>query len=85
MVNMRTQPYDIRIDRRTKWGNPFRIGPDGTRQEVIELYRSWIVQSTLMNDLHELAGKRLGCHCKPLRCHGDVLANLVNSIGRNSL
>ena len=29
----------VRIDRMTKWGNPFRIGTDGDRDAVIEKYR----------------------------------------------
>ena len=27
----------------------------------------------------ELSGKRLGCFCAPLPCHGDVLAEIANS------
>ena len=30
----------VLIDRRTKWGNGFRIGPDGSREEVIARYRA---------------------------------------------
>jgi hypothetical protein len=30
-------------------------------------------------DVLQLAGKRLGCHCKPLACHGDILADYVNA------
>jgi hypothetical protein len=33
----------------------------------------------LLNDLHELEGKTLGCFCKPLACHGDVLKDLVEA------
>lgn len=78
VVNVRRGSYDIRIDRATKWGNPFRIGPDGTRAEVIEKYREWIAgQPDLLAALPELRGKRLGCWCSPLPCHGDVLAELA--------
>jgi hypothetical protein len=42
-VNMRhTRDYDVRIDRRTRWGNPYRIGVDGTRDEVIARYRLYL-------------------------------------------
>lgn len=52
-----------------------------TRTEVIELYRNWIKQQPhLLADLHELKGKRLGCHCKPNACHGDILAELADAI-----
>jgi hypothetical protein len=82
VVNMRTcgtpTPHDVRIDRRTKWGNPYRIGRDGTRQEVIAQYRAYLLsRPDLMAALPELRGKRLLCHCAPLACHGDVLADLV--------
>ena len=32
----------VRIDRRTRWGNPFVIGRHGNREEVIERYRAWL-------------------------------------------
>ena len=64
-----------------KWGNPFIIGRDGTREEVIQKYRDWIMkQPELLKQIPtELKGKRLGCWCKPESCHGDVLAELDNS------
>ena len=31
------------------------------------------------NKVYELQGKRLGCFCKPELCHGDILANYLNS------
>ena len=47
-----------------------------------ESYRDWVVkQPQLLKDLHELRGKTLGCFCKPKRCHGDVLVELVNGLG----
>ena len=30
----------VLIDRRTKWGNPFRLGRDGTREQVVARYRA---------------------------------------------
>ena len=30
--------------------------------------------------VHELAGKALGCFCKPNRCHGDVIAEYLNRL-----
>ena len=32
-----------------------------------------------MNDIMELDGKILGCHCKPKRCHGDVLVDVIEA------
>lgn len=75
--------YDVDITRRGKWGNPFFIGHDGTRKEVIEKYEVYIrANEELMSCLHELKGKRLGCLCKrpdrEVACHGDILVKLVN-------
>lgn len=69
------------IDRTTIWGNPFRIGPDGLRAEVIEKYRQHVLSSPkLMARLPELEGKMLVCHCKPAACHGDVLVQLLEEV-----
>ena len=69
---------DVYIGRPGIWGNPFRIGPNGNREQVIKQYRGWIVnQPSLMNLLYTLQGKLLGCWCAPLPCHGDVLIELM--------
>ncbi len=79
VVNLRDF-YDVNISRAGQWGNPFRIGPDGTREEVIQKYRKWIVdQPGLMSRLGMLKGRRLGCFCHPLPCHGSVLVELVEA------
>lgn len=71
--------HDVYIGRPSKWGNPFEIGKDGTRQQVIKKYEEWIRQQPdLLNQLDELNGKILGCWCKPLPCHGDVLVKLIH-------
>lgn len=69
---MHREPCDVLIDRRTKWGNPFQVGIDGTREEVIAKHLLHVLsRPDLMANLGELRGKRLGCHCKPRACHGD--------------
>lgn len=79
VVNLRHEDCDVRICRPGQWGNPFHIGTDGTREEVVEKYRKWILtQPKLLAQLHILKGKRLGCYCAPLPCHGDVLAEFCN-------
>jgi len=80
VVHCKKEPYDVYIGRRSKWGNPFEIGKDGTREQVIDKYREYILNKPeLLADLHELDGKILGCWCKPSPCHGDVLVELVES------
>jgi hypothetical protein len=78
VVHCKKEKYDIMIDRSTIWGNPFFIGKHGTRSEVIEKYRQWLLtQPELYARIHELRGKTLGCWCKPAACHGDVLIELL--------
>lgn len=85
-VHWRREQYDIDIRRPAKWGNPFRIGEDGTRSEVIEKFRNWILtQDHLLNDIEELRGKRLGCWCHPKPCHGDVLIDLIKERDQSKL
>lgn len=78
VVHCKKESYDIYIGRPSKWGNPYTIGKDGTREEVIDKYRRYILSNNkLLADLHELKDKTLGCWCKPKACHGDVLVELI--------
>ena len=79
VVNRRTEEYDVYIGRGSKWGNPFVIGVNGSRDQVLQKYYMYILNKPeLLKDLPELKGKRLGCYCKPLSCHGDILKDLVD-------
>ena len=79
VVHCKRATYDIYIGRPGKWGNPFVIGKDGPRDEVLEKYKTWLLsRGDLMGSLAELQGKTLGCWCKPEACHGDVLADLAD-------
>lgn len=83
VVNCRTDDYDVYIGRGSKWGNPFvmRGKSEAERNRVCDAYEVWFMnQPSLVNDLHELRGKILGCYCKPKRCHGDFLAREANKI-----
>ena len=69
----------VLIDRRTKWGNKFRIGPDGTREVVVARYRADLWRriragAVKLEELAEMDGMWLACWCDPLPCHGHVLA-----------
>lgn len=79
VVHCKKEKYDIYIGRPSKWGNPYIIGRDGTRDECIEKYRAYLESSKeLLQDLRTLHGKTLGCWCAPLPCHGDILMELAN-------
>lgn len=69
----------VYIGRPSKWGNPFIVGKDGTREEVIQKFAKYLLNDPeLPNHLHELKGKNLGCYCAPLACHGDILLRWAN-------
>lgn len=79
--NIKTEPEVINdplytyCGRGSKCGNPFRIGPDGTREEVIHKFRKYGEVSGFREYAKQhLKGRKLGCYCKPLDCHTDVLA-----------
>ncbi len=98
VVHCKKHEYDVYIGRgrcpktRTwsRWGNPFKIGVDGTRAQVIEKYREYILNNVeLLVALEELRGKRLGCWCvdEPVdhirehkQCHGEVLLELLGDV-----
>ena len=80
VVHCKKAPYDVYIGRPSKWGNPFVIGKHGTRDEVIQRYREWLMsQPELLAEVKTLKGKVLGCYCAPAACHGDFLAELANA------
>ncbi len=67
-------PNYVYVGRPSKWGNPYRIGPDGDRATVITKYRHYLYhRPDLIAALPELTSKMLGCFCKPAACHADVL------------
>jgi len=78
------------IMRPSVLGNPFKIGRDGSRDEVIEKFRRYLwsaIQAKNCKILAELSriksaavsGHRvyLVCCCKPARCHGDVIKSCI--------
>jgi hypothetical protein len=79
--------FDIYIGRGSPWGNPFPIDhhEDGAkRKDVIDKYKKYFQDEFVSNPeklgaILSLRGKRLACHCKPLDCHGDVIAEFLNS------
>lgn len=80
VVHCKKEPYDVYIGRPSKWGNPFVIGKDGNRSDVVKKYYEWIKkQPKLLEDLQELKDKTLACWCSPNLCHGHVLKCLVEN------
>lgn len=86
------------IGRPSSLGNPFVIGRDGSRAEVVAKYREWLAghlakpptfygpARVAFYDLlvRAQAGEhiRLYCYCAPLACHGDVIKELLEHHGK---
>ena len=70
--------------RNSIWSNPFKVGEDqnGDIDTVLECYRRHMIRliedgKITIEQLLSLKGKILGCWCKPDKCHGDVLIELI--------
>lgn len=70
---------DVYVGRPSKWGNPFIIGRDGSREEVLESFRQSLDDSKKEDIRKELKGKNLICWCAPKACHADVLLEIANA------
>lgn len=72
-------PPAVYIGRGTPYGNPYHIGRDGDRAEVIAKFETYF-KERLQTDpqfwfqVRSLSGQELACHCKPMDCHGDIIA-----------
>lgn len=67
------------IGRGSVWGNPFIIGPNGTRPEVVANHKAWLLRRPLLLErIDELRGHDLVCFCCPRLCHGLTLRDLAN-------
>jgi hypothetical protein len=83
----------IKVDRSTKWGNPFPVGEEGPlgrtapdNEGAVGFFRAMLgdpelrVAAGYPVDLSPLRGMSLACWCpagKP--CHADVLLEAANS------
>ena len=85
VANKRDGAVGEYIGRPSPLGNPFVIGKDGTREEVIRKYAEWLPTNKAAQDelrdlrnRHRLLGNlTLVCWCAPLACHGDVIAKEI--------
>lgn len=76
------------VGRPSTLGNPFVIGKDGDRLEVITKYRRWLWkemqhQGSVYRKLLDLKQQaiigdlNLICYCHPKPCHADVIKNCL--------
>ena len=88
--NKKTHTGDgVYVGRPTPLGNPFRIGLDGSRKEVIEKYRQWLLKAldgdnpptrmfaNLFDEVSKTGELTLICWCAPRECHADIIKELL--------
>jgi len=88
VVNCDTTPFDVYIGRKctkyphgSPWTNPFWVAREADRTKMNDRYRAWALgQPALVAQIKaQLKDKVLGCHCPPMACHGQVLAEIADS------
>lgn len=81
VTHLMVSAHDVRIDRKTIWGNPIILQDKAgakARIECLIQYVRWLAdQPNLLAEVGALRGKVLGCWCAPRECHGHVLATLA--------
>ena len=93
VVHCKKSPYDVLIDRTTKWGNPYSH-KKGTlakwvvpsREIAVLKYWEYMMDQVhdgkvSLQDLAELENKVLGCWCAPKLCHGHFLSAMAVCAG----
>lgn len=82
------------IGRPSILGNPYSIGPDGDRKDVIEKYEKYFNLEMKSNEkfrseVNDLVQQYLKtgnlvliCWCKPMLCHGDIIAKKIEELAK---
>ena len=81
---------DVLIDRSSPFGNPHSIGHcsicnkvHDRKQAIAEFKKDFYIcltDSVFRDSVLQLKGKVLGCWCKPLPCHGDVIVDYLDNL-----
>jgi len=84
VINVRTKSRTgvTMIDRSTVFGNPFPINFRCSREQSITKYKVWFYEMINHDQFREavelLKNRVLGCWCKPLACHGDIIVEYLD-------
>lgn len=75
-------PTAVYVGRPSPFGNPFVIGRDGSREEVVRKYEAWLMAQPdlVARAKEELVGRDLVCWCAPRACHADILMRIANGL-----
>lgn len=90
VVNIYKEKYDVYIGRKGKgndgyFGNPYPLLKGEDSGATLEKFKEYFL-NRLEKDTEfkakviSLRGKRLGCFCKPKKCHGDIIANYLDNL-----
>lgn len=87
----RMPPDTVKVDRSTRWGNPFPIGREGPfgriatdAEGAVGFFAAMLGDPEMRGaagypaDLSPLRGKNLACWCGGKHCHADVLIDFAN-------
>lgn len=92
-----TNPWDVKVDRSSLFGNRFKMRDESDRDKVCVLYKKWfydkLYDSTIQAELSILKGilikygkLNLFCWCSPKRCHADIIKEyLLKDLERRKL
>lgn len=86
VVNVKSgASFDYYIGRPQILGNPYVVGKDGSRRQVIQLWKRYAMlragaDFNFRSALLRCENKTVGCHCHPLECHGDTFDELIHRL-----
>ena len=88
IINIKTYPNKdfIYCARGSIFGNPFEIGRDGNREEVIKKYKKWfnflLKDKRFVNELIKLKDQNIGCFCDYPRenCHLSIIKEYLDNL-----
>jgi hypothetical protein len=80
----------VKVDRSTRWGNPFTADACGSIRSAVERHARWMAGEAEAPDgrkppelseiRRELGGRNLGCWCSLKGpCHADLLIRIANA------
>lgn len=87
-----SEPYQVRIDRASILGNPFKMFNESQRDLVCNQYRDYFYNQVKTNKafveellrLYDIAVKygklELYCWCYPKRCHGETIKEFIQKM-----
>lgn len=83
--------FNVRVDRKTIFGNPFRINDESERDAMLDQYERYFYErvendiefKTAVDQLIDVYKKHgrlnLFCWCYPQRCHSETIKKYVLS------